>query len=279
MSDADAPSGGEPAAARGPGLAAADLTPGTSPVPVWAYLVIAATYLVIVQGVSKLLTSGLNITYATPVSVNELWRGITVPVFISLVFVYAVVAVLGWWRPVFTDGKPVRRWVWLLPAIMVITVVAGVNYTGLGNKGVGFTALLALSMLGVGFAEEGMFRGLGVVTFRVNGFAEGQVAWWTCVIFGLAHATNLISEGPKALVQVLVTAVAGYFFYLIRRVSGGLVVPAVLHGLWDFGLVSGLVVAGQTYAGANLFALADIILAIIVLAGRHHIEPAGARGK
>jgi dienelactone hydrolase len=48
---------------------------------------------------------------------------------------------------------------------------------------------------------------------------------WTCLLFGLAHATNLISEGPKALVQVLVTAVAGYFFYLIRRVSHGLVVP------------------------------------------------------
>jgi uncharacterized protein len=279
MSDVDPPSGGEPAAARGSGLAAADLTTGRSPVPVWAYLVIAATYLVIVQGVSKLLTSGLNITYAAPVSVNELWRGITVPVFISLIFVYAVVAVLGWWRPVFTDDKPVRRWVWLLPAIMVITVLAGVNYTGLGNKGAGFTALLALSMLGVGFAEEGMFRGLGVVTFRVNRFAEGQVAWWTCVIFGLAHATNLISDGPKALVQVLVTAVAGYFFYLIRRASGGLVVPAVLHGLWDFGLVSGLVVAGQTYAGANLFVLADVVLAIIVLAGRRQIEPAGARGK
>ena len=37
-------------------------------------------------------------------------------------------------------------------------------------------------------------------------------------------------------------AVAGYFFYLARRVSGGLVVPAILHGLWDFSLVSGSVV-------------------------------------
>jgi CAAX protease family protein len=261
MSDPDPPPGREPAA-----------------VPVWAYLVIAATYLVIVQGVSKLLISGLNTTYAAPVSVTELWRGITVPVFISLVFVYAVVAGLGWWRPVFTDGKPVHRWVWLVPVIMVITVLAGVNYAGLGRKGAGFTALLALSMLGVGFAEEGMFRGLGVVTFRVNGFAEGRVAWWTCVLFGLAHATNLISEGPRALIQVVTTAVAGYFFYLTRRASGGLVVPAVLHGLWDFGLISGLVLAGQTYAGTILFILADVVLAIIVLVRQHQIEPAGARG-
>ena len=57
------------------------------------------------------------------------------------------------------------------------------------------------------------------------------MALWTCVLFGLAHATNLVSEGPKALLQVLVTAAAGYFFYLTRGVSKGLVVSAVLHGL------------------------------------------------
>jgi hypothetical protein len=278
MSDLDPPSGGEPAAARGPAPAVGDLTPGMSTVPVWAYLVITATYVVIVQGISEVLTTGLNTTYAGPVSIDALWRGITVPVFISLVFVYAVVAGLGWWRPVFTDGKPVRRWVWLIPLIMVVTVLAGVNYTGLAHHGGGFTALLALSMLGVGFAEEGMFRGLGVVTFRVNGFAEGQVALWTCVVFGLAHTANLISDGPKALIQVLTTAVAGYFFYLTRRASSGLVVPAVLHGLWDFGLISGLVVAGQTYAGTILFIVADVVLAIIVLVRQHQIEPAGAQG-
>jgi CAAX protease family protein len=277
MSDLDPPpSGGEAATARGPARASAELTPGMSMVPVWAYLVITATYLVIVQGVSQLLTTGMRTTYAAPASVSELWRGITVPVFTSLVFVYAVVAALGWWRPVFTDGKPVRRWVWLIPLIMVVTVVAGVNYTGLARNGGGFTGLLALSMLGVGFAEEGMFRGLGVVTFRVNGFAESKVAWWTCVVFGLAHAANVISDGPRALIQVLTTAVAGYFFYLARRVSGGLVIPAVLHGLWDFGLISGLVVAGQTYAGTILFVVADVVLAVIVLVRRHQIEPAAA---
>lgn len=57
------------------------------------------------------------------------------------------------------------------------------------------------------------------------------------MLFGVAHATNLFSEGPKAAIQVLVTLVAGYFFYLVRRWSGGLLVPALLHGLWDFGLI------------------------------------------
>ncbi len=275
MSDPDPASRGASAPAQVTGPASTDLTSGIRRLPIWGYVVIAAVYLAIVQGLGKLLTSGLTIKYAAPTSVNELWREITVPVLVSLVFVYAVVAVLGWWRPVFTDDRPVQRWVRIIPVIMVITALAGMNYAGLGHNGFGFTALLGLSMLGVGFAEEGMFRGLGVVAFRANGFAEAKVALWTCVLFGLAHATNLFSEGPRALIQVLVTAVAGYFFYLIRRVSKGLMVAAVLHGLWDFGLISGSVVASKFYPGAIVFILADIILALIVLIRRHRIEPAG----
>ena len=249
------------------------LTGGIRRLSVWALIGIAVVYLVIVQGVSKLLAAGLNTTYAAPTSVNELWRSITVPVLVSLVFVYAVVGLLGWWRPVFSDDRPVRRWVWALPVIMAVTAVAGMNYGGLGGHGGGFIVLLALSMLAVGFAEEGMFRGLGVVTFRVNGFTEAKVALWTSVLFGLAHATNLLTEGPKALLQVLVTAVAGYYFYLNRRVSRGLVVPAVVHGLWDFGAISAAIVANKTYVGAGLFVLADVIMVIIVLIRRHRIEP------
>jgi hypothetical protein len=275
MSDRDPASPGTPEPAQVTGPASTDLTAGIRRLPIWVYVMIAAVYLVIVQGAGKLLTSGLNVGYAAPTSVNELWRALTVPVLVSLVFVYAVVAVLGWRRPVLTDDKPVRRWVRIIPAIMIITVLAGMNYAGLGHKSAGFTALLALTMLGVGFAEEGMFRGLGVVAFRVNGFTEAKVALWTCALFGLAHASNLFSEGPKALLQVLVTAVAGYFFYLIRRAFSGLAAAALVHGVWDFGIISSQVVASKTYLGTGLFILADIVLALIVLIRRHHIEPAG----
>ena len=188
------------------------------------FIGIVVVYLIIVQGLGRLLTAGLDVAYAAPTDLTTLWRSLTVPVLVSLVFVYAVVAVLGWWRPVLVD------------------------------------------------------HGLGVTTFRVNGFPEAKVALWSSVIFGLAHATNLISEGPKAFLQVLATAIAGYFLYLIRRSSGGLLVPAVVHGLWDFGLISSSVVAGRSYVGSGLFILADIVLLIIVLVRRHQIErePAGA---
>jgi uncharacterized protein len=125
-----------------------------------------------------------------------LWRSITVPVFATLALVYAVVAVLGWWRPVLADDRPVRRWVWILPVIMVVASLAGLNYAGLGHHSAGFTALLAPSMPGSASPRRPCSRGLGVVTFRANGFAEARVALRTCVLFGLADASSLITEGP-----------------------------------------------------------------------------------
>jgi uncharacterized protein len=237
--------GSDSSVAPTPRVTPTDPTVGVRRLPVAAFIGIVVVYLLIVQGLGAVLTRALDAEYAAPTTIEELWRGISVPVAVSLVFVYGVVAVLGWWRPVLIDHKPVRRWVRLLAIIMVVTVLAGINYAGLADKDAGFVVLLLLTALGVGFAEEGMFRGLGVTTFRVNGFPEARVALWSSVIFGLAHATNLFSEGPKAFAQVLATAVAGYFFYLIRRSSGGLVVPAVLHGLWDFGLITSSVVAGR----------------------------------
>ena len=71
--------------------------------------------------------------------------------------------------------------------------------------------MLVVGFLFIGVSEELMFRGIGVTAFRQAGFTEGKVALWTCVLFGLAHATNIFSEGVGALTQVLVTVVAGYF--------------------------------------------------------------------
>lgn len=243
---------------------------------VWQWIALVVVYLIVVQGLGLVLSSGVDAKYGAPTTVDVLWRTITVPVAASLVFVFAIVAYLRWWRPVLVDDKPVQRWVIAVPVIMVVSILVVTNYGGLADRGVGFALLLLLSTLMVGFAEEGMFRGLGVTVFRSNGFTEGKVALWSTVLFGLAHATNLLTEGPKALLQVLTTIVAGYFFYLIRRRSGGLLVPAVLHGLWDFSLISAQVVPGSAYPLAFVGILTMVVLAVLVLVRRKHIEPVAA---
>ncbi|WP_328604949.1 CPBP family intramembrane metalloprotease [Amycolatopsis sp. NBC_00345] len=246
--------------------------------PVWGFVVVVLVYLALIQGLGLFLTRDTPIVYAGPTTVNELWRSITLPVGASLVFVGLVVAALRWWRPVARDDRPVRRWVLAVPVIMLAIAVLAVNYGGLADRGPGFTVLLLLSTLLVGFAEEGMFRGIGIAVFRDNGFTEAKVALWSTVVFGLAHATNLISTGPKAFVQVLVAALSGYFLYLIRRRTGGLLIPAIAHGLWDFSLISSSVRPGQGYFGPLLNVLGLVVLTIVVLVRRRHIEPEAHHG-
>jgi uncharacterized protein len=253
---------------------ASDPTADMRKLPVWAFVVLAIVYLTILQGLVRVLTPDLAVGYARFTSVAEIWRALLMPFAVSVLFVVAVVTALGWWRPVLRDHRPVRRWVWVVPIIMGVAVLGGINYPELAGKGVGFTLLLLLGALLVGCSEEGMYRGIGVTTFRVNGYSEGKVALWSSVAFGLSHATNLFSVGRIAFLQVLAAAVAGYLLYLIRRLGGGLMLPVMVHGLRDFGLLtSRLGEDGAVYAGTGLFVLADLVVVVILLVRRRQIEP------
>lgn len=119
-----------------------------------------------------------------------------------------------------------------------------------------------------------MFRGIGVTVLRKHGLREGGVALWSSLIFGAAHLTNVFSSGLSALPQALIVSFAGYFFYLVRRVSRGNVLNSVMHGLFDFSLLSGTAIAAnQTpYPGTFAPILVYLVLAIVLLVKRHKIE-------
>lgn len=191
---------------------------------------------------------------------------------VPLLFVYGVVGALGLWKPVFEDDRPVRPWVRIVPVALVLTILACTNYGGLARTSVPFVGLLLLGTLMIGFAEEGLFRGLGVVAFRGSGHGELAVAVWTSLLFAVAHAASLLG-GP---LQVLSTLVAGFLYYLVRRASGGLVVPAVLHGLWNFGIFSAGVVPGEVYGLVPTFLLVQLALLLVVLVRVRRIEPEAA---
>ena len=83
-------------------------------------------------------------------------------------------------------------------------------------------------------------------------------------------------ETPSFLRQVLYAFVLGSVFYAIRRISGTIIVPMVIHALWDFGTFStvagkptGAATAGMNLAMAGLgmigrlLVLAAIICVII----------------
>jgi hypothetical protein len=249
----------------------------TAPVrrmPIAAFIGMVVAYLVVIQVVGRVATAGLHEDFGQFTTIAQVARGLVLPIGLSVIFVYGLVAVLGWNRPVFIDDRPVQRWVWTIPSILALSILAAINYGGLGHKSIGFVVLLVLGALMVGFAEEGLFRGIGVTTFRVNGFPEGRVALWSSVVFGAAHLTNVFSGSGSAVAQAVIVTFAGYFFYLTRRVSRGLIIPSILHGMFDFSLISTTVVNGKAYAGALAAIAAYLIIAIVLLARRHHIEPA-----
>ena len=67
---------------------------------------------------------------------------------------------------------------------------------------------------------------------------------------------------------------AGYFFYLTRRVSGGNAVNSVLHGLFDFSLLTGTVVLvdQDPYLGSLAAILAYVAAAAVVLVRRNRVD-------
>jgi hypothetical protein len=173
---------------------------------------------------------------------------------------------------VLRDDRPVQRWVWAVPIIFLVCIALTIGYGNLAERGLGFTLALLFATQLVGWGEEGMFRGLGVVTLRRRPMTEAKVALWSSVIFGAVHLTNVIGRGASAIPQAIIVSLAGYYFSLTRRVSRGNVVNSIIHGLFDFSLLSATAISSTTSPAALVAILAYVIAGILLLVRRHHIE-------
>ena len=84
---------------------------------------------------------------------------------------------------------------------------------------------------------------------------------------------DVITEGPGAFGQAFVTALMGYGFYLVLRVSGVILVPILVHALWDFGLSSANIGPdAAVYGAAGITSVVTVALAVILVVRRHRIE-------
>lgn len=258
-------------------------TNGRAPrrLPYWGFALVVIAYLAIIQlgGMLAERLGGLEDGEATQTTRGVL-IGMGIPLGAALLFTYGVVAALGWWRPVLRDDRPVRRWLIVVPIVLAVAIVLGIDYATLARKDAAFILALLLVTQFVGWGEEGMFRGIGVTTLRTHGLREWQVALWSSVIFGAVHLSNALSTGFRALPQALAVSFAGYFFYLVRRRTGGNAINSVLHGLFDFSILSGTVLLADQggYIGNIAPIAAYPILALILLIRRHQIEPATSPG-
>ncbi|MCP9798360.1 CPBP family intramembrane glutamic endopeptidase [Cyanobium sp. Lug-B] len=140
------------------------------------------------------------------------------------------------------------RWSTVPPALLVAILAAGV---------------------GVGFAEELLFRGLFLRCLRQGGRSEATAAITTGVCFGLFHVPNMfMGMGWIGAIQVVLAALSGILLYVFRRYTG-LIWPAmVAHGLWD---ISTFLAGGYAYPWLSAASLAAqgvfVVLGLLVYVG------------
>lgn len=180
---------------------------------------------------------------------TKLWYAF--PTLIGCAFLVVAVSVLRWWRlALFDKSKSGPQWVWILPVVMAAIILN--NFLGIPSGKLSAELLLwtSLGAMGVGFGEEMITRGTMIVGLRSR-FDENRVWLISTLLFSALHAPNVHFGLPMAamLVQVVLTFIVGSGFYVIRRVSGTLVLPMALHGLWDSSLFLNIATGGVPSAG------------------------------
>lgn len=219
-------------------------------------------------------------------STSTVVKGIVLPILLGGVFLAGVTSYLGWWGPAIRETMRAPKWLYVVPLVMVLpglgAVAGGAPST---DRTLGFFAALALGTLLVGFSEEMLCRGTGLVGLR-GGFSE-VVSWFlSCLIFGLIHALNVFygQSLGSTIQQIGYAFLAGSVFYITRRVTGTLLVCMVLHAWIDFttiGFSKAAADAGSLFSLLGFAQYAAYLLAVIgvVVVLRHGARSSAAPGE
>jgi len=191
-------------------------------------------YLIIVIG--AMIFGGAD--YLNLVGEEVIFPSVVLPLFLGAIFLLGMITLLGWWRPVMRESEPGRpKW------LMYPLIVAALSFVAIGIGATQWTNLTTMQLIWlvigsvlVGFNEEALTRGVVLLGFREGGRSETWVLFMSSLFFGLLHLPNALIGLPlyAALVQVVIAGFMGAGFYVIRRVGGTLLIPMVIHGLWDF---------------------------------------------
>lgn len=174
-------------------------------------------------------------------TVDSTRRWYALPTLFGSAFLVVALTVLGWWRLVLFDRNTCGpRWAWILPLTMAAIILNA--FLALSPARLSPELLLwsTLGAVGVGFGEEMITRGSLVVGLRSR-FTEGQVWLLGTLAFSALHLPNVLFGLPLVAmpIQLALTFIIGGGFFAMRRLSGTLLLPMGLHGLWDSALFLG----------------------------------------
>lgn len=181
---------------------------------------------------------------------------------VALAVAVAAVTYLRWWTVVLHEQLRTRPWLWVMPAVIITASLALADWGRVGEAGVLLASTVLLGALLIAVGEELVFRGV-VLTFLRQRYREAVAAGVTAVLFGLIHVT----AGP---LQVVVSTLFGLLLYYCRRVSGGLVVPILVHTAWDVSVFTAFLTdTPSTDSGAGLV-LTLLTVALLLLVAVFH---------
>ncbi len=233
-----------------------------APKPVTA-LVVFVVYLAVFYGIW--IINGIEYENIGDNAANLL-KWYVAPLAGGAVVLLVAVTLLGWWRPVIFDAerKPPPRWMWLAPIVMVLIAVVFLATKDYGGVTGQMVVYLAIGSIGVGFCEETMTRGVLLTGFRAR-MSELGVWFWTSLLFGVLHLPNWVfGVGPGALGQTLLAFCVGSTFYILRRLTGSLILAMVVHAFWDFSTFIGTTPESLGYL-AFLNAFVGLVLGLILV--------------
>jgi hypothetical protein len=150
-------------------------------------------------------------------------------------FLVVVVSLWGWGRvALFDKTTSGPKWTWIAPVFMLFLII--LRFATLKTENISSDLWLwtILGGAGVGFGEEMITRGSMLVGLRTK-FTEGKVWLFSTLLFSALHIPNAFFGVPitSMLVQLVLTFLLGSLLYITRRLSGTLIIPMLLHGLWD----------------------------------------------
>ena len=207
--------------------------------PSWQIAIaVYAAYLVIVIG--AMMAGGAD--YLNMTGPDVVFGSIVLPLILGAVFLFATISWLGWWKPVMRDSEIASpgwlKWPILLAAVGFIGLM--LSDTAWSSLSGTHLLMLVIGAVFVGFNEEALTRGVMLVGFREGGRSEAWLLVLTALFFGLLHLPNALIGMPLwgAAVQVVFASIMGAGFYVLRRSTGMLLAPMIIHGLWDFSTFS-----------------------------------------
>jgi membrane protease YdiL (CAAX protease family) len=200
-----------------------------------------------------------------------------IPIWLLVAMAVVLTRSLGWSSLAFHEVRRTPPWTLAIPVFLAAGAFVGLLEVAWSAVPARTALVTLLATAGIAATEEIVTRGLLLVALRAR-YREIAVWFWTSALFALLHVAVVPHGLVGTLQQLGVAFVVGSLLYGARRATGTLLVPILLHALWDFssalGAHPGMAIA---YVGAIVFVIAAAkrVLFRVGFHGPHH-HPAHA---